>query len=155
MRGVCPACIVGVKVTSHIGREKTGGDLFLTICDYEWKPLGFLRGLIGGVFIRFSDGFGLSACGAMLVREDWTKPRMAAQQPFHPTQIQRESLEPAFPPVLSFGARLPIAPRAPGTLSLLQDKDAGVSGPLRPLSLRTQGVRSEVPTRPISVSARI
>ena len=65
MRGVCPACIVGVKVTCHIGREKTGGDLFLTICDYEWKPLGFLRGLIGGVFIRFSDGFGLSACGAM------------------------------------------------------------------------------------------
>ncbi|WP_175812623.1 hypothetical protein [Burkholderia contaminans] len=57
---------MGVKVTSHIGREKTGGDLFLTICDYEWKPLGFPRGLIGGVFIRFPDGFGLSACGAML-----------------------------------------------------------------------------------------
>ncbi|TCW68061.1 hypothetical protein C5O79_20325 [Burkholderia sp. SRS-25] len=65
MRGVCPACIVGVKVTSHIGREKTGGDLFLTICDYEWKPLGFPRGLIGGVFIRVSDGIGLSACGAI------------------------------------------------------------------------------------------
>ncbi|RQU20611.1 hypothetical protein DF157_09045 [Burkholderia cenocepacia] len=35
-----PACIVGVKVTSHIRREKTGGDLFLPVCDYEWKPLG-------------------------------------------------------------------------------------------------------------------
>ncbi|NIE55638.1 hypothetical protein F3J12_11160 [Burkholderia sp. Ax-1735] len=66
MRGVCPACIVGVKVTSHIGLEKTGGDLFLTVCDYEWKPLGFFRSLIGGVFARISDGFSLTTCGATL-----------------------------------------------------------------------------------------
>ncbi|AYQ41373.1 hypothetical protein CVS37_25710 [Burkholderia lata] len=55
VRGVCPACIVGVKVTSHIGREKTGGDLFLTICDYEWKPLDFLRGLMDGVLTHIHD----------------------------------------------------------------------------------------------------
>ncbi|WP_196487357.1 hypothetical protein [Burkholderia cepacia] len=47
---------MGVKVTSHIGREKTGGDLFLTVCDYEWKPLGFLRGLMDGVLARIAGG---------------------------------------------------------------------------------------------------
>ncbi|UVE68960.1 hypothetical protein L2Y90_19550 [Burkholderia pyrrocinia] len=57
---------MGVKVTSHIGREKTGGDLFLTICDYEWKPLGFCRGLMGGVFARVLEETGLSTCGAWL-----------------------------------------------------------------------------------------
>ncbi|PRD87942.1 hypothetical protein C6P88_28040 [Burkholderia contaminans] len=88
MRGVCPACIVGVKVTSHIGREKTGGDLFLTICDYEWKPLGFLRGLVGGVFTRIPDGFGLSACGAMFSIPARTKRHAGA------ASVQRRSRRP-------------------------------------------------------------
>ncbi|QDW52527.1 hypothetical protein FFI87_019650 [Burkholderia sp. KBS0801] len=61
---VCvPACIVGVKVTSHIGRGKTGGDLFLTVCDYEWKPLGAGRRLYCGGFGRIPANGGLSGCG--------------------------------------------------------------------------------------------
>ncbi|WP_185730888.1 hypothetical protein [Burkholderia cepacia] len=56
---------MGVKVTSHIGREKTGGDLFLTVCDYEWKPLGFLGGLLDGVLARIAGEFSLSTCGAL------------------------------------------------------------------------------------------
>ncbi|QCY07498.1 hypothetical protein EJ998_31645 [Burkholderia cepacia ATCC 25416] len=64
--GCAPTCIVGVKVTSHIGREKTGGDLFLTVCDYEWKPLGFLRSLLDGVLARIAGEFSLSTCGAPL-----------------------------------------------------------------------------------------
>ncbi|EKS9798600.1 MULTISPECIES: hypothetical protein [Burkholderia] len=79
---------MGVKVTSHIGREKTGGDLFLTICDYEWKPLGFLRGLVGGVFTRIPDGFGLSACGAMFSIPARTKRHAGA------ASVQRRSRRP-------------------------------------------------------------
>ncbi|RXV67977.1 hypothetical protein D1006_22415 [Burkholderia stabilis] len=66
MRGRCtgcaPACIVGVKVTSHIRREKTRGDLFLTICDYAWKPLWFGRGLAGGGLGRVLAKTRLSGC---------------------------------------------------------------------------------------------
>ncbi|AYZ94955.1 hypothetical protein DB771_21200 [Burkholderia sp. AU29985] len=63
--GCAPACIVGSKVTSHIGHEKTGGDLFLTICDYEWKPLGFAGCLLGGRFTAIFAGTGLSGCGVI------------------------------------------------------------------------------------------
>ncbi|RQS16651.1 hypothetical protein DIE06_20510 [Burkholderia sp. Bp8998] len=60
-----PACIVGVKVTSHIGRKTTGGDLFLTICDYGWKPLCVGGGLCGGGFGRILAERGLPGCGVM------------------------------------------------------------------------------------------
>ncbi|RQZ27746.1 hypothetical protein DIE14_11180 [Burkholderia sp. Bp9017] len=59
-----PACIVGVKVTSHIGRKTTGGDLFLTICDYGWKPLCTGCGLCGEGLEQIQMGGGLSGCGA-------------------------------------------------------------------------------------------
>ncbi|RQR40601.1 hypothetical protein DIE22_04885 [Burkholderia sp. Bp9142] len=58
-----PACIVGVKVTSHIGRKTTGGDLFLTVCDYGWKPLCAGSGLCGGGSGRILMCGGLSGCG--------------------------------------------------------------------------------------------
>ncbi|PRF59461.1 hypothetical protein C6Q09_29595 [Burkholderia multivorans] len=58
-----PACIVDSKVTSHIGGEKPGGDLFLTGCDYEWKPLCFAGCLPhGGLRVVFADA-GLFGCG--------------------------------------------------------------------------------------------
>jgi hypothetical protein len=56
---------VGSKVTSHIGHEKTGGDLFLTICDYEWKPLGFAGCLSGGRLTAIFAGTGLPGCGVI------------------------------------------------------------------------------------------
>ncbi|RKU04704.1 hypothetical protein C7H84_00615 [Burkholderia sp. Nafp2/4-1b] len=63
-----PACIVGVKVTSHIGRKTTAGDLFLTICDYGWKPLCAGQGLQGLGLWRASTETGLSGCGVGNVR---------------------------------------------------------------------------------------
>ncbi|RQT00828.1 hypothetical protein DF048_00750 [Burkholderia seminalis] len=73
VRGVAPACIVGVKVTSHIRREKTAGDLFLTVCDYEWKPLGFAQGLVGGCLTRIRGETGLPRCGVRLSIRRWRR----------------------------------------------------------------------------------
>ncbi len=63
-----PACIVEVKVTSHIGRKTTAGDLFLTICDYEWKPLQASFVLRGAGSGRILAKTGLSGCGVGAAR---------------------------------------------------------------------------------------
>ncbi|CAG9205739.1 conserved hypothetical protein [Burkholderia vietnamiensis] len=62
-RKCVPACIVGVKVTGHIARKATAGDLFLTVCDYEWKPLRARSGLCSGGFTAIAAGGRLSGCG--------------------------------------------------------------------------------------------
>ncbi|TXG05343.1 hypothetical protein FU139_26885 [Burkholderia territorii] len=77
-RKCAPACIVGVKVTSHIGRKTTGGDLFLTICDYRWKPLRVGNGLCSGGLRRIPAERGLSGCGVPDAAE-----RASAAMPEH------------------------------------------------------------------------
>ncbi|WP_162296934.1 hypothetical protein [Burkholderia ubonensis] len=52
------------KVTSHIRRKATAGDIFLTGCDYAEKPLERANAFPGGVLGQIPADGGLSRCVA-------------------------------------------------------------------------------------------